>query len=83
MFLNLIPNPKNSPEEQEIAPQGPNKCKRGPKSGRIKNKKIGLYFQNEILLCTKVGFKKLLNLTPSQKNSPEEPKKCTKGPKFG
>ena len=34
------PNPKNRPEE-------PKKCKKGPKFGRMKNKKIGLYFQNK------------------------------------
>ena len=34
------PNPENSPER-------PQKCKKGPKFSRIKNKKIGLYFQNQ------------------------------------
>ena len=36
------PNPENSPKS----------AKKGPKFGQIKNKKIGLYFQNKSWLTT-------------------------------
>ena len=38
IFFKPDPNPKNSPEE-------PKKCKKGPKFGQMKNRKIGLYLQ--------------------------------------
>ena len=40
MFWNLTPTPK-------IAPKSPKSAKKGPKFGQMKNKKIGLYFQNK------------------------------------
>ena len=47
LFPNLILTLKIAPKSKKIAPKGPKKCKRGPKCGQIKNKKIGLYFQNQ------------------------------------
>ena len=47
MFLDLNPTTKIAPKAQKIAPKGPKKCKRGPKCVLIKNKRIGLYFQNQ------------------------------------
>ena len=38
---NNIKGPKR------IAPEDQKNCKRGPKYGQIKNKKVGLYFQKQ------------------------------------
>ena len=56
------------------------KVQKGPKFGRIENKKIGLYFQNQSWLSTLVVSKNVFNLTPTTKIAS---KKCMKGPKFG
>ena len=62
------PNPKNSPEE-------PKKCKKAPKFGRMKNKKIGLYFQNKNWQSVLVGSKNVFEPELDPKNSPNGPKK--------
>ena len=47
MFLNQNLTPKIAPEGQNDSPERPKKCKGGPKCSQIKNKKKGLYFQNQ------------------------------------
>ena len=68
---------------QKLAPKSPKKCKRGPKCDWIKNKKIGLYFQNQRWLFTYVGTNKVFEPDPLTKNSSERVPKVQKGPNCG
>ena len=46
----MIPNPKIAPEDPKglkIASKDTKNVNKGPKKGRMKNKAIGLYFQNQ------------------------------------
>ena len=60
-----------------MAPKGTKKCKRGLKCGQIKNKKIGLYFQNKNWWSTLVGSKNVFKPDLDLKNSPNRPKEIT------
>ena len=69
------------PQPQKKNPKGPKKRKKGPKFGRIKNKKIELYFQNQSWLSKYVGPKNVFKPDPTPKivrkgpqDSPERPK---------
>ena len=67
-FLNLTP---------KIAMKEP-KVEKGHKFGRIKNKKIGLYFQKTKLFVNMGRFQRCFNLTPTPKIAPKG-KKVPKG----
>ena len=68
-------NPKNSPA-------GPKKDVEDPKWGRIRNKKIGLYFQNQSLQPICVGLNKLFEPDSNPKNNPVWAYKATNGVDF-
>ena len=70
MLFESSPKPQNSPEE-------PNKDKKGNKWSQIKNKKIGLYLQNNLYEYVKFLF----NLTITPKIS-EKDYKGFKKPNF-
>ena len=67
MFFNLTPTTKIAPKGQKIALKGPKNYKGGPKCGRIKNKKMWLYFQNQSWLSTEVGSKNVFEPDPTTK----------------
>ena len=68
-----MPTPKIGPKGGK-KPQRAKKVQKRPQMwGRLKNKKIGLFFQNESGLSTKVGPKKDFKPDPNPRNSLERP----------
>ena len=73
--------PKNIPNWPKKHPKWPKKVRKRPQMGDcIKNKNIGLYFQNQRWLTTYVGSKNVFEPDPDSKNSPKGPKNSPKGP---
>ena len=46
MFLNLTPTPKSAQKGEINCPKEPKKCRKAPNLAKLKNEKIGVYFQN-------------------------------------
>ena len=76
MNLTLIP---------EVAPRAEKVLKKGPKWSQIKNRKIGMYLQNQIWYSTLVGHKSIFEPDQSPKNGPKKVAKRAKkkGKKIG
>ena len=76
MFVVSWPRPqKNSPKRAKNSPEGPIKCKRGPKCGQIKNEKI--LPKQKLIVYIDMSQKMFLNLIPTLKRVPKGPKSAS------